>query len=183
MADESLNTPIAVQAQRIDATLLPPTFSQPYRLYVIQQGADILQAAERANKAASGAYDAQTKNDEQDGRLASAESNIRSLRADVGGIRMDYVSRSAVAQQSLSSPLSVAAAYLVNGVKVVGARQTGWTPGTGTPNLSAFNADQAYSVSATYAQSEIQALASGLIEARQRIKALEDMARNHGLIE
>lgn len=46
----------------------------------------------------------------------------------------------------------------------------------------AFNANRAYTVSATYTQSEVSALATGLQQARQRIKALEDAIRTHGLI-
>ncbi|MEA7580905.1 phage tail protein, partial [Salmonella enterica subsp. enterica serovar Anatum] len=42
--------------------------------------------------------------------------------------------------------------------------------------------NQAYTVSATYTQSEVSAMATGLQQARQRIKALEDAIRTHGLI-
>ncbi|EOC8646115.1 phage tail protein, partial [Salmonella enterica subsp. enterica serovar Mbandaka] len=66
--------------------------------------------------------------------------------------------------------------------KVIGARQTGWTAATGAALLGAFNANQTYTVSATYTQSEVSALATGLQQARQRIKALEDAIRTHGLI-
>ncbi|MCI0267199.1 UNVERIFIED_ASMBLY: phage tail protein, partial [Cronobacter sakazakii] len=45
-----------------------------------------------------------------------------------------------------------------------------------------FNANQSYSASTTYTQSEISALATGLVQARQRIKAIEDALRAHGLI-
>lgn len=53
----------------------------------------------------------------------------------------------------------------INGVKVVGSRETGWTAGTGTPNKGAFAAD-----TATAAQ------------AAQRVLALEQALRAHGLI-
>ncbi|MGP4914023.1 phage tail protein, partial [Hafnia alvei] len=65
---------------------------------------------------------------------------------------------------------------------VVGSRQTGWTASTGTALLGAFNASQTYTVSATYTQSEVSSMATGLQQARQRIKALEDALRAHGLI-
>ncbi|EBZ5873855.1 phage tail protein [Salmonella enterica subsp. enterica serovar Millesi] len=110
-----------------------------------------------------------------DGRVTAAESTISSLQAD-------YVSKSATASQSLASPLNVTTSYSVGGTKVIGARQTGWTAATGAALLGAFNANQAYTVSATYTQSEVSAMATGLQQARQRIKALEDAIRTHGLI-
>ncbi|EAR1102298.1 phage tail protein [Salmonella enterica] len=110
-----------------------------------------------------------------DGRVTAAESTISSLQAD-------YVSKSATASQSLASPLNVTTSYSVGGTKVIGARQTGWTAATGAALLGAFNANQAYTVSDTYTQSEVSAMATGLQQARQRIKALEDAIRTHGLI-
>lgn len=39
MADSNLNTPVVVQATRLDASILPRNiFSQSYLLYVINQG-------------------------------------------------------------------------------------------------------------------------------------------------
>ncbi|WP_171998418.1 phage tail protein [Cronobacter sp. JZ38] len=108
-------------------------------------------------------------------RATTAEGNITALQGD-------YVSKSATTTQSLTSPLNVTTSYSVNGTKVIGARQTGWTAATGTALLSAFNASQTYSASTTYTQSEISALATGLVQARQRIKAIEDALRTHGLI-
>ncbi|ECZ6990410.1 phage tail protein, partial [Salmonella enterica] len=67
--------------------------------------------------------------------------------------------------------------------KVVGARQTGWTAATGTTNKGAFDADLTFTVSDTYTQSEIQAIANALIAERRRTKALEDALRAHGLID
>ncbi len=108
-------------------------------------------------------------------RVTSAEGNITTLQGD-------YVSKSTTASQTLASPLNVTASYSVGGTKVVGARQTGWTAGTGTALLGAFNANQSYTASATYTQSEINAIIAGLIQARQRILALENSDRAHGLI-
>ncbi|EFN4796315.1 hypothetical protein D3088_23265 [Escherichia coli] len=48
-------------------------------------------------------------------------------------------------------------------------------------NLSTLN--QSYTVGATYTQSEVAALATGLQQARQRILALETALRLHGLID
>lgn len=225
MADDSLNTPVIVQATRLDASILPRNiFSQSYLLYVIAQGTDLGNVAGKANKAGQGAYDAQVRNDEQDVtladhegritantnainllevRLTTAEGKIVTLRSDVDylldevidiqadivtingdidAIQADYVSKTVTTSQTLASPLNVTTSYSVGGTKVVGARQTGWTAATGAALLGSFNASQTYTVSDVYTQAQIQALANGIQQARQRIKALEDMARNHGLI-
>lgn len=232
MADDSLNTPVIVQATRLDASILPRNiFSQSYLLYVIAQGTDIGNVASKANEAGQGAYDAQTRNDEQDVtlanhegrikansnaikiieiRLTTAEGKIVTLRSDVDylldevidiqaelvaidgrvdaaetdidNIQADYVSKSATAYQTLASPLNVTTSYSVGGTKVVGARQAGWTASTGPALKGAFDASVGYYISATYTQSEMQAIAAGLQQARQRIKALEDSDRAHGLI-
>ncbi|HDQ5957459.1 tail needle knob protein [Shigella flexneri] len=85
MADSNLNTPVIVQATLLDTSILPRNiFSQSYLLYVIAQGADVGNVANKANEAGQGAYDAQVRNDEQDVilvdheiRLASAEAKIQ----------------------------------------------------------------------------------------------------------
>ncbi|ELM8782781.1 hypothetical protein Q2S99_001016 [Escherichia coli] len=85
MADSNLNTPVIVQATRLDTSVLPRNiFSQSYLLYVIAQGTDVGNVANKANEAGQGAYDAQVRNDEQDVilvdheiRLASAEAKIQ----------------------------------------------------------------------------------------------------------
>jgi len=259
MASEDLNTPVTIQATRIDATLLPKVFSQPYMLYVVQQGTDLGSVADKANSAGQGAYDAQVKNDEQDKTLANHESRIEAAESKIidheirikaaestlvnhesrissaeaaiinhesrivtlegdaeyllgevadhesrikkntsdistlsdsqeedskkiSDLQDDYLSKSQKTAQSMSGALGVTTSLSVNGVKVVGAQQTGWTAATGTANKSAFNADQAYTVGATYSQTEVQAIIAALVETRQRVKAIEDMARNHGLI-
>ncbi|WP_286933864.1 phage tail protein [Leclercia sp. UBA5958] len=232
MADDSLNTPVTIQATRLDASVLPRNiFSQSYLLYVIAQGTDLGNVAGKANEAGQGAYDAQVRNDEQDVILGDHETRIQQLRievddhevritantsaisaleirvtnaegaittiqtdlanltnrvstaeTDIDSLQDDYVSRTRTTSQSLASPLNVTTSYSVGGTKVVGARQTGWTAATGTALRGAFNSNQAYTIGATYSQSEIQALATGLQQARQRIKALEDDSRTHGLI-
>ena len=232
MADSNLNTPVIVQATRLDTSILPRNiFSQSYLLYVINQGADVGAIAGKANQAGQGAYDAQVKNDEQDVeladhdsritantkainllevRLTTAEGKIVVLRSDVdylldevidiqahlvtvdkrlddvendvSGIKSDYVSKTVTESQSLASPLDVKTSYSVDGIQVVGARNTGWTAATGTP-LRSFNANQSYTVGTTYTQSEVAALATGLQQARQRILALETALRLHGLID
>lgn len=81
MADDNLTKPVTVQMTRIDATLLPPIFSQPYRLYVVQQGTDLGNVAGKANEAGQGAWDAQVKNDEQDLVLANHETRLEAAEA------------------------------------------------------------------------------------------------------
>ncbi|MDR5020039.1 phage tail protein [Yersinia rochesterensis] len=246
MADSGLNVPVTVSATRIDATLLPPGFSLPYQLYVIQNGMDFGNVAGKANEAGQGAYDAQKKNDEQDilldnhetritlnalsiyqltirvidaeaaivsiqanvatltTRVTTVEGTVTTLDARVAAVEGDYVSKSATTDQVIQSgggalivgtiatpttdkiqssdSVNALVSYKVAGLKVIGPRETGWTASTGTALKSAFNANLAFPTGATYSQAEITALANGLIAARQRIKALEDMCRGHGQI-
>lgn len=114
--------------------------------------------------------------------LADHELRITQAEADISDIQGDYVSKSGTSIQTLLSPLDVATSFSIDGVKVLGPRQTGWTAGTGTANLGAFNADQSFTVGAAYSQAEVQAIATELIAARQRILALEQALRTHGLI-
>lgn len=137
-------------------------------------------------------------------RVTTAEGNITTLQGKVSTIEANYLSKAVSASQSvqasggsllvgniatpttdklqISGSANATTSYKVAGVKVIGAQQTGWTASTGTANKGAFDADLAFTVSATYTQSEVQALADGLLAARRRIKALEDALRTHGLI-
>lgn len=126
--------------------------------------------------------EAESRIDDHETRLTTAESDIDYLTEKVADIDADYVSLSRETTQILASPISVKDSYSVNGVKVVGARVTGFTASTGTASKAGINANQTYSVGATYSQAEMQALASALTETRKSLKALEDMARSHGLI-
>lgn len=108
---------------------------------------------------------------------------IQDLDGQISEIKVDYVSLSKTEKQKLLSPIDVSTSYSVNGTKVVGSRVTGFTSATGTSLKGSFNANQSYSFSADYTRSEMQTLANGIIEARQRIKALEDALRSHGLID
>lgn len=84
MADSNLNVPVTIQATRLDTSILPRNiFSQSYLLYVIAQGTDVGNVANKANEAGQGAYDAQVRNDEQDVILIDHEERIRQLRIDV----------------------------------------------------------------------------------------------------
>ena len=77
-----------------------------------------------------------------------------------------------------------ATAYSVNGVKVLGARDTGWTAfgATVTANKSTYDPAASYAAGVTYLQAEAAAVAAALVAANARIKALEAAMRAHGLI-
>lgn len=120
-------------------------------------------------------------NVEQD--IDGLKIKIQDLDGQISEIKVDYVSLSKTEKQKLSSPIDVSTSYSVNGTKVIGSRVTGFTSAMGTAFKGSFNANQSYSFSADYTRSEIQTLANGLVEARQRIKALEDALRSHGLID
>ncbi|WON77581.1 phage tail protein [Serratia sp. UGAL515B_01] len=183
MADQSLIDGIlTISEGGINRTILPENFSIPYARYVLSSDVNLASVGKRANAAAQGAYDAQVKNDVQDIRLDGHDADIFNLDNRLIFVEGDYVSKSAATLQSIASPLSVATSYSVNGTKVVGERVTGITPAAGTAFTGAFNANSGYPVGATYSQSEVLAIAAGLVEARQRIKTLEDALRTHGLI-
>lgn len=225
MADTSLNEPVTIQAQQINASSLPAGLSPVYQRYILEQALDFSSLAQKANAAGSGAYEAQLKNAEQDSlledhefrlqtaeqtladhdqritkaeadiadhearitaaeaELADHETRIAQAETDITDIKADYVSKSATTLQVLLSPLGVTTSFSVDGVKVLGPQQVGWTAGAGTPNLGAFNADLSFTVGATYSQTEVQAIAAALIADRQRTLALEQALRTHGLID
>ncbi|EFC3498006.1 hypothetical protein CTR28_003513 [Escherichia coli] len=82
MADSNLNVPVIIQATRLDTSVLPRNiFSQSYLLYVIAQGTNVGNVANKANEAGQGAYDAQVRNDEQDVILADHEQRISAAEA------------------------------------------------------------------------------------------------------
>lgn len=114
--------------------------------------------------------------------ISKAVSTSQSVQASGGSFLVGNIAAPTTDKLQVSGSENVTVSYKVAGLQVIGARQTGWTPSTGTPLLGAFNADQTFTVSAAYTQTEIQAMATALTEARQRLKALEDMARTHGLI-
>lgn len=126
--------------------------------------------------------EAESRINDHETRLTTAENDIDYLDENVSEIDADYVSLGRTTAQTLASPISVKNSYSVNGVQVVGVRVTGFTASTGTASKAGINASQTYSVGATYSQAEMQALASALTETRKSLKALEDMARSHGLI-
>lgn len=251
MADEPQK--VNVQSRRVDSSILPNTFSEPYRLYIIQQNTDMLSIANAANNAGELAYEATVKNEQQDVVLADHESRISALRVEVddhevrisgnasaissltvrvttaegnittlqtnvsslttrvasaegniSALQGDYLSKSATESQmvqsaggsllvgNITSPTTdklqvlgsenVSVSYKVSGTQVVSARRTGWTASTGSVNRGAFDSDLTQTIGTSYSQSEIIALENMVIDARRRLKAMEDDLRSHGLI-
>lgn len=114
--------------------------------------------------------------------ISKAVSTSQSVQASGGSFLIGNIATPTTDKLQVEGSENVTVSYKVAGLQVIGARQTGWTAAAGTAFLGAFNADQDFTVSATYTQTEIQAMAAALTETRQRLKALEDMARTHGLI-
>jgi hypothetical protein len=69
-----------------------------------------------------------------------------------------------------------------NGVKVVGARETGFTAMTGTAEKGALATYAAGTASGTYVSSELQSVMTALQANSRRLKAIEDALFAHGLI-
>lgn len=114
--------------------------------------------------------------------ISKAVSTSQSVQASGGSLLIGNIATPTTDKLQVEGSVNATVSYKAAGLQVIGARQTGWTAATGTAFLGAFNADQAFTVSSTYTQTEIQAMATALTETRQRLKALEDMARTHGLI-
>ncbi|MDE9504683.1 phage tail protein, partial [Xenorhabdus bovienii] len=68
-----------------------------YFLYVVQQGADLGNVANKANQAGDGAYDAQVKNDEQDVVLAGHEKRLQFAETQL----IDHEKRITSAEETL----------------------------------------------------------------------------------
>ncbi|HHI0556763.1 TPA: phage tail protein [Klebsiella pneumoniae] len=114
--------------------------------------------------------------------ISKAVTTSQSVQASGGSFLIGNIATPTTDKLQVEGSENVTVSYKVAGLQVIGARQTGWTAATGTAFLGAFNANQAFTVSSAYTQTEIQAMATALTETRQRLKALEDMARTHGLI-
>lgn len=204
MADKKLAETVNISAVSLIASSLPPGLSPAFSDYLLRLANEFPNVTDKANEASGGAYDAQVSNDAQDvtlgeheqeladheQRITANEEAITALdqrldtaEQEIDFLQQDYVSKTAVTLQSLASPLGITTSLSVNGVKVVGTRDTGWTAATGTPLKGAFNSSNGYTTGTTYSQFELQQIAIGLVQARQRVKALEDALRAHGLID
>ncbi|MDR6874794.1 hypothetical protein J2Y55_005832 [Bosea sp. BE125] len=78
--------------------------------------------------------------------------------------------------------VSAAAVYQINAVKVVGARDTGWTAMTGTGSKAALATAAAGTVSAAYVQAEAQASRDRIAALEARLRSLDAALFTHGLI-
>lgn len=143
--------------------------------------ADATTALADAATAQSAAVAAQASANTGIANAATAQTTANSALTLATTINGDYVSKAVVAPQSVADTFK-ATAYLVGANQVVGGRITGWTAAAGTASLGAFNANTAYAAGVVYLQAEATAAYAGLVESRQRIKALEDSMRTHGLI-
>lgn len=72
--------------------------------------------------------------------------------------------------------------FYQQGTKVVGARISGWGAPTGTAARTTFATYAAPTASGTYSQAEMQAVMNALQITSQRLKALIDDLRTHGLL-
>lgn len=115
--------------------------------------------------------------------IVTIDLQLEGLSKDVADIKTDYVSKKETSTQAMKSPLDVQTSYSVGGVKVVGERQTGFTPATGSAYKGPFNANTEMPVGESYSQSQLQTIANNTAAALQRIKAHEDALRAHGLID
>jgi hypothetical protein len=109
---------------------------------------------------------------------ATAANNYITLKVHNGSVGNTVDALSAKGDGSVN----VATSISIAGTKVLGARETGWTAATGTPNKAAFATYAGQTVSAGYVQAEAQATDNAAKANSERIKALEDALRTHGLI-
>lgn len=182
-------------SQQLNAAILPPGTSPAFKDWLIklnQMSADAGKTAEgsgqNADDALKVANEQKLRNDQQDqtladqaGQISTMGAAIQALTGEVGEVGTNAVSKTQSTLQVMSGPLSVGTELRINNIKVLGGRQTGWTSPTGTLKKGAINGSASYSAGATYSQAEIQALADGLVEARQVIAALVALAMSHGL--
>lgn len=72
--------------------------------------------------------------------------------------------------------------YFVDAVKVVGARNTGWTAATGTGSKAAFAAAAAGTANAAYVQADFQSALNRIAALEARVRSYDDALFTHGLI-
>ncbi|QHR68065.1 hypothetical protein sortregn_43 [Escherichia phage sortregn] len=187
--------------QQLNTGILPPGTSQAFRDYLVRLGSFTQEAGDTANNAEGSASDAFTiaeqqriRNDQQDNeidnlegqvsslatRVTEAENQVDTLAQQVEAFDSIVIKNNVDTLQIMDGPLSIGTEIRVNNVKVMGGRQTGWTAQTGTTKKGGIDGSAAYAVGGAYSQAEVQALADGLVEARQVIAALVALALSHG---
>lgn len=181
--------------QQLNLSSLPPGTSPAFKDWLTRLGGITGEVGKTAEQAGGDANDAfqvaeqqRIRNDQQDAALSDQQGQISQLNTDIdniGGSIIDLgnnaVKLNRNSLQVMDGPLSIATEIRVNNIKVMGGRQTGWTAATGTLKKGGINGSASYSAGATYSQAEIQALAEGLVEARQTIAALVALVMSHGM--
>jgi len=115
---------------------------------------------------------------EDNGQVVLYANNVANLSVGAAGVQLS----TPTGGYKGVGTLNISADYYVNGTKVLGAQETGWTAGTGTANKAAFATYAGQNVSAAYVEAEAQATDDAAKANSQRIKAIEDALRTHGLI-
>ena len=112
-------------------------------------------------------------------QIGIVDRKISDSNEDIDFIKNDYVSKSKLPIQSLASAINLTGNLSVDGEIVVIATQQGWLDGTGTLKLGGMNSSTSYVVGAAYDQTEVQAIAAGLVEVREVVNALSSALYNH----
>lgn len=171
-----------LEARRLDISILPDNFSRPLTDFLVGQNDDISNIATQVNSNSRDSKATSIENALQNAAISQL-NNLTGAHSDkIATIESSYVSKTTTGLQSLQSPLSVTTSYSVNGTKVVGVRNTGWSASSGTGQKGGLNADLPLNAGGSYSQGEMQAIANQLTAACKVIKALQDALAAHGLI-
>ncbi|HSC51977.1 MAG TPA: hypothetical protein VLC98_00030 [Phnomibacter sp.] len=174
------DTPL--EARRLDISILPENFSRPLTDYLVGQNDDITNIATQVNSNSRDSRATSLENAAQNAAISQLNNVVEAHTDKIAHIEGSYVSKTSTGLQSLQSPLNVTTSYSVNGTKVVGVRNTGWTTSSGTGQKGGLNADVPLNAGGSYSQGEMQAIANQLTAACKVIKALQDALAAHGLI-
>jgi hypothetical protein len=101
---------------------------------------------------------------------------------DNNGLFKGYAAGSETWRITSANGIATFAAVYNSGNQVVGPRVTGFTAGTGTANKGAFAAYAGQTYGATYSQTAAQATDDAAAATAQRLLAIEQALRAHGLI-
>lgn len=181
--------------QQLNPSSLPPGTSVVFKDWLTRLGGVTSDAGKTAEQAGTDASDAfqvadqqRIRNDQQDAALTDQQGQISQINTEIDNLNGSLINlgNNAVkldktTLQVMDGPLSIATEIRVNNIKVMGGRQTGWTAATGALKKGGINGSASYSAGAAYSQAEIQALADGLVEARQVIAALVALVLSHGM--
>ena len=180
---QSINsTDTTLEARRLDIAILPENFSRPLTDFLVGQNDDITNIASQVNSNSRDSRATSLENAAQNAAISQLNNVVEAHTDKIAHIEGSYVSKTTTGLQSLQSPLSVTTSYSVNGVKVVGTRNTGWSASSGTGQKGGLNADIPLNAGGSYSQGEMQAIANQLTAACKVIKALQDALAAHGLI-